>query len=143
VKGLPRHAAAAVALFGLAAAALYPFCGLAFRCGCVAMGMGGAAHCNIHASAGAHCPWCEHAWLGMVGLFLTLAAQGLLYRAVFRRSRSEATSGFAAAFAFPPAALLAALLTWLPTDYPHFLALGARASLGLPAGPIRCVRPGP
>jgi hypothetical protein len=143
VKLLLRHGVAALALFGLAAAALYPFCGFAFRCGCVAMGMGAAEHCNIHASAGAHCPWCEHPSLGMVGLFLTLAAQGFLYRTVFRRSASAATATFAAALAFPLAALLAALLTWLPTDYPHFLVDGARAALGLPAGPVRCVRPGP
>jgi hypothetical protein len=143
VKGLLRHGASALALFGLATAALYPFCGLAFRCGCVAMGWGGAERCNVHGSAGPHCPWCEHPGLGTVGLLLTLSAQGLVYLGGFRRSASAATATFAAALAFPLAALLAAFLTWLPTDYPHFLAKGARASLGMPAGPVRCVRPGP
>jgi hypothetical protein len=143
VKRLLRHGGSALALFGLAAAAHYPFCGLAFRCGCVATGMGAAAHCNVHASTGPHCPWCELPWLGTFGLVLTLVAQGLVYRAVFRRSASAATAAFAAALAFPLAALLAALLTWLATDYPHFFVEGARASLGAPAGPLRCVRPGP
>ena len=138
-----RHLLAAVALIALAGAALYPFCGLVFRCGCVAMGWGGAAHCNVHGALGPHCPWCEHPWLGNVGLVLTLTAQGFLYRAVFRRSRSALTAGFAAALAFPLPALLAAFITWLPTDYPHFLTLGTRAALGLPEGPIRCLRPGP
>ena len=140
---MTRHFLAAIALLALAGAALYPFCGLAFRCGCEAMWMGAAEHCNIHAAVGPHCPWCEHAWLGTVGLVLTLVAQGLLYGTVFRRSRSAVTAGFAAALAFPAAALLAAFLTWLPTDYPHFLTHGLRATLGLPAGPLRCVRPGP
>ena len=138
-----RHLLPAFVLFALAGAALYPFCALVFRCGCVALWMGAGTHCNIHGSAGPHCPWCEHAWLGTLGLVLTLAAQGLLYRAVFRRSRSPLTAGLAAALAFPLTALLAAFLTWLPTDYPHFLRHGTRAALGLPGGPIHCVRPGP
>jgi hypothetical protein len=136
-----RHLLPAIALFALAGVALYPFCGLVFRCGCVAMGLGAAAHCNVHAPLGPHCPWCEHAWLGTVGLLVTLALQGLLYRGVFQRSRSPVTAGFAAALAFPLAASVAALLTWLPTDYPHFVGHGTRAALGLPAGPIHCVRP--
>ncbi len=138
---LPRHFGAALLICALAALALYPFCGLAFRCGCVAMGMGGEAHCNVHRPVGPHCPWCEHAGLGTVGLVLTLLAQAMVYARVFRRSRSEATAGFAAALAFPLAALLAAFLTWLPTDYPHFLGHESRRRIGLPAGPIRCLRP--
>ena len=138
---LPRHIGALVALFALAAAALYPFCSLAFRCGCVAMGLGGDVHCNVHRPVGPHCPWCEHAWLGTAGLVLTLLAQATFYLSVFRRSRSELTAGFAALLAFPVAALLAAFLTWLPTDYPHFLGLDARSRVGLPDGPVRCLRP--
>ena len=76
-------------------------------------------------------------------MVLTLVAQGLVYGAVFRRALSPVTAGVAAALAFPLAAALAAFLTWLPTDYPHFLRQGARAALGLPGGPVRCVRPGP
>ena len=76
-------------------------------------------------------------------MVLTLVAQGLLYGVVFRRARSPVTAGVAAALAFPLAASLAAFLTWLPTDYPHFLGHGTRAALGIPAGPIHCVRSAP
>ena len=37
------------------------------------------------------------------------------------------------------ALLTAVLLTWLPTDYPHFLVRDARTHLGLPKGPIPCI----
>ena len=43
--------------------------------------------------------------------------------------------GVAALVALPAAAVLAGFLTWLPTDYPHFLAKDARPRLGLPSGP--------
>jgi len=136
-----RHVIAALVLCGLAAAALYPFCGLVFRCGCTAMWLTADAHCNVHRPTGPHCPWCEHPGLGTVGLVLTLVFQGLLYLRVFGRSRSATASGFAAVVFFPLAALLAALLTWLPTDYPHFMGSETRRRLGLPDGPVRCFRP--
>lgn len=136
-----RHVLAALVLCGLAAAMLYPFCGLVFRCGCTAMWLTAATHCNVHHPTGPHCPWCEHPGLGTVGLVLALVFQGFLYVLVFRRARSAAAAGFAAVLFFPLAALLAALLTWLPTDYPHFMARETRQRLGLPDGPIRCVRP--
>jgi hypothetical protein len=138
-----RHLIAAVVLCALAAAALYPFCGLVFGCGCTAMGLGGDLHCNVHRPWGPHCPWCEHPALGTMGLLLTLAGQGLVYVKVWRRARSAATAGAAAVLAFPLAALLAALVTWLPTDYPDFLGRATRRAWGLPPGPIRCVRPEP
>jgi hypothetical protein len=140
---LPRHLVTAILASVLAAVALYPFCGFVFRCGCTAMWLGAAAHCNVHRPAGPHCPWCEHLALGTAGFLLTLAFQLLVYLPLFRRSRSEPAAGFAALVAFPAAALLAAFLTWLPTDYPHFLGRGARGALGLPDGPVRCVRPAP
>jgi hypothetical protein len=107
------------------------------------MWMGAAAHCNVHAAMGPHCPWCEHSGLGAAGMVLTLVAQALLYGAVFRRVPSPVTAGVAAALAFPLAAALAAFLTWLPTDYPHFLRQEVRAALGIPGGPIHCVRSAP
>jgi hypothetical protein len=143
VGSLARHGAAFVALSLLASLALYPFCGYVFGCGCVMTGMGGATHCNVHRAFGPHCPWCEHSVLGSLGLVSTLAVQAAVYLLVFRRARSSATAGFAAALIFPPAALLGAFLTWLPTDYPHFLGRETRRAWGLPDGPIRCVRPEP
>jgi hypothetical protein len=141
VKVLGTHGVALVGFALLASLALYPFCGLVFGCGCVMTGLGGASHCNVHRPTGPHCPWCEHAWLGTAGLVLILTAQAIVYFFVFRKSRSSAAAGFAGLLAFPLAALLGALLTWLPTDYPHFLGRETRRSLGLPEGPIRCVRP--
>jgi hypothetical protein len=141
MRPLLAHALAALGLAALATFALYPFCNFVFGCGCVMTGLGGAAHCNVHRPTGPHCPWCEHAWLGMSSLALILLAQGLVYVLVFRRSRSAASAGFAGVLAFPAAALLAAFLTWLPTDYPHFLGREPRRAIGLPDGPIRCVRP--
>jgi hypothetical protein len=142
VKALGTHGAALVALALLASFALYPFCGFVFGCGCVMSGFEGATHCNVHRPSGPHCPWCEHAWLGMTGMVLIFIGQAIVYFLVYRRSRSTAAAGFAGLLAFPLAATLGAFLTWLPTDYPHFLAFDARASWGLPDGPIRCVRPG-
>jgi hypothetical protein len=76
-----------------------------------------------------------------VGFVLTLALQAGAYAYAWRRSRSGLAAGFAALVALPAATVLAAFLTWLPTDYPHFLAKDLRPALGLPDGPIRCVRP--
>jgi hypothetical protein len=136
-----RHVLVFVGLSVLAALALYPFCGFVFGCGCVMAGLGGAARCNVHHPTGPHCPWCEHAWLGMVGLVLILAVQAVAYALVIRRGRSAAAGAFAAVLAFPLAAVLGAFLTWLPTDYPHFLGRDTRSAWGLPAGPLRCIRP--
>lgn len=139
-RALP-HLPAALVVGVVAIVFLYPLCGLAFRCGCEAMWMRAAEHCNVHRPGGPHCPWCEHVALGGMGFVLTLALQASAYVYAWRRSRSGLAAGFAALLALPLAAVLAAFLTWLPTDYPHFLANDLRPQLGLPAGPIRCVRP--
>jgi hypothetical protein len=34
------------------------FCAAIFRCGCVSLWSGAAAHCNIHLAGTRHCPWC-------------------------------------------------------------------------------------
>jgi hypothetical protein len=137
------HLLAGALLTALTTIAVYPLCGLAFRCGCLMVGLGGADRCNVHQPMGPHCPWCEHAWLGTAGMVLTLLFQGLVYLLIFNRARSSAAAGFASVLALPPAAALAAFLTWLPTDYPHFLARETRRTLGLPNGPIRTVVPAP
>jgi hypothetical protein len=84
----------------------YPLCGWLFRCGCVSLWGGAADHCNVHLAQAFHCPWCEHPGLGALGFALLFAA------------------------------LLAGGLTFLLTDYPHFLVTGARERIGLPPGPI-------
>jgi hypothetical protein len=68
---------------------------------------------------------------------LTLGGQALVFRAVRRRS-ATATAALVAALALPPITIAAGVLTWLPTDYPHFLVEDARARMGLPEGPIPC-----
>ena len=136
-----RHLPGVVAATVAAGVFLYPLCGLAFRCGCAMMGLGGAEHCNVQRPVGPHCPWCEHPSLGTLGFVLTLALQAVAYVYVWGRSRSAISAGSAGLLALPAAAVLAAFLTWLPTDYPHFLAKGARPRLGLPNGPVPCVRP--
>jgi hypothetical protein len=143
---LRRHALPLVLLAVLAGLALYPACGRLFACGCEAPWSGADARCNVHAREGAHCPWCRHRGLGAAGLALTLGGQAAVYAGVRARSRSAAAGTFAGLLAFPPAATLAAFLTWLPSDYPHFLMPGLRHQLGLPGGPVSChtpPRPGP
>ena len=55
------------------------FCNWVFRCGCQSLWAGADAHCNIHAAAGHHCPFCHHgAATSAVMLFLILIPQALL-----------------------------------------------------------------
>ena len=67
------------------------------------------------------------------------AGQWLVFRALQRRGAAWWSAAAASLAAFAPLALLAGMLTWLPTDYPHFLMRHARQRLGLPEGPISCV----
>jgi hypothetical protein len=129
---------AAAALTGV----LYvPLCHVLHLCGCAPLWADADAHCNVRAAQGAHCPWCEHWGLGAAALGVTLAGQAAVFGAVDRRTRRPALAGAAAALALFPLLSLAAALTWLPTDYPHFLVRDARDRIGLPSGPIRCVVP--
>lgn len=44
-----------------------------FHCGCSALAL--TAHCNIHAPAPPHCPWCAHpAWFVLAALLALLFA---------------------------------------------------------------------
>ena len=46
----------------------HPFCNLMFHCGCSALAL--TAHCNIHAPAPPHCPWCaQPLWFALAALF--------------------------------------------------------------------------
>lgn len=127
----------------LAAVLMYPLCGWIFRCGCESLWGSAADHCNIHLARAFHCPWCEHAGLGALGFALVLAGQALAFALVRRQGGSIQASTLGAIAALPVAALLAGGLTFLLTDYPHFLALDARERIGLPPGPIGTRAPEP
>jgi hypothetical protein len=120
---------------------LYPLCAVVFRCGCETPWAAAAQNCNVHRPSGPHCPWCENGALGTAGLVLILALQAVAYAYTWRRFRSGLAAFFAGLVALPAAAVLAAGVTWLLTDYPHFLARDLRPALGLANGPVRCVRP--
>lgn len=121
---------------------LTPLCGVVYRCGCRPLGLGGESHCNVVRPAGAHCPWCEHRWLGALAAGLILGGQLVVLRHARRRFGAAASVGVAL-FSLAPIGVAASALSWLPTDYPHFLVMDARARLGLPKGPIPCVVPRP
>ena len=134
---LLRKYGAFLAVAALTAALLTPLCGLLYRCGCAPPWSEGQGRCNVQRPEGPHCPWCEHQALGALAAALTLGGQALVFRAVRRRS-ATATAALVAALALPPITIVAGALTWLPTNYPHFLVEDARARMGLPEGPIPC-----
>jgi hypothetical protein len=132
-----RRALPALLVVVLTGGLMYPLCGALFRCGCVGLFAGAADHCNVHAAKGPRCPWCRDQALGAMGFGLTLGGQALAFALVRRRGGSVRASALGAIAALPLAAFLAGGLTFLLTDYPHFLAEGARERIGLPPGPIR------
>jgi len=109
-----------------------PLCGFVHRCGCRMT----EARCNIANETGPHCPWCQHRALAGAVLGTILVAQAGAAWALRKRAPSRQAAGALAAF--PVAGVLASALAWLPTDYPHFLVLDARAKLHLGDGPIGC-----
>ena len=113
-----------------------PLCGALFRCGCVTLWGGAADHCNIHAAAGPHCPWCKSSALGAMGFVLILSVQIGAWLLARRRGAAPFASTLVAVAALPLAALFAGALTFLLSDYPHFLVHNARARTGIPAGPV-------
>ena len=118
---------------------LYPLCHQVFRCGCRTMWGGAAARCNVHASEGPHCPWCDNAPLGAFGFLATLGLQAAVFAGARWRRASIGSATLAAVVALPAAVLVSGAATWLATDYPHFIVKGARTSLGMPPGPVRTV----
>jgi hypothetical protein len=138
-----RRAIPFLLLAALVAVFTYPLCGSMFRCGCLTLWGGADDHCNIHVSGAFHCPWCEHLGLGGLAFALMIAGQALVFALVRRRGGSVRASTLWGVAALPLAALLAGGLTFLLTDYPHFLVLGARERIGLPSGPIGTRAPEP
>ena len=132
-RAFPFVAVAVVSLVLLA-----PVCGALHRCGCRPLWSGGESHCNARVAGAPHCPWCEHRALGALAAGLIVGGQLVVYRLGLRRTGPAAAAAVALA-ALVPLSVVVGAVVWLPTDYPHFLANVARARLGLPAGPIRCV----
>jgi len=64
--GKPLKLAVYLGVFAFTALTAIQFCGWIFGCGCHAMWLDGAAHCNIHHKTGPHCPWCTHGGAGFV-----------------------------------------------------------------------------
>ena len=135
-----KLAAAALIVVAVSSVFRLPLCHLVFRCGCETMWGAAAEHCNVHAKAGEHCPWCDDRRLGTAGFGLTLAAQAAAFALVRSRKRSVGAATVAAVAALPLAVLLSGGASWLATDYPHFVVKDARARLGIPPGPLRTVR---
>jgi len=128
------------ALLLVSALAYMPFCALAHRCGC-SWPWRGSAVCNVHVAAGPHCPWCEHRSLGAAAALGIPAGQWLVFRRLRRRGLGPGAAVLGAAASFALVAPLAALLLWLPTDYPHFFVPDLRARLGVAPGPLGCHPP--
>jgi hypothetical protein len=115
-----------------------PLCGLSFDCGCQALWSGAADHCNVNRAGEPHCPWCEFAVLGSVGVGLTLVIQVAGYRLLRRRGAGTLLAALVALVLMTPASIASAALTWLATDYPHLVEPDLRSRLGVPSGPFHC-----
>ena len=84
------------------------WCAVVFQCGCRSLWSGIATYCNIHATAGPHCPWCEHPLAGDAVAFA--AAVVAQWVAVYRTSTPSFVKRFVLALvAFPLASGLVAL----------------------------------
>jgi hypothetical protein len=95
----------------LAIAGAHPFCNLVFHCGCGALSL--TAHCNIHAPAPPHCPWCAQPLWFVLAALLALAGAGAAIALVWRRSTAiplATAAGLAGAVAGASAGALVTLL---------------------------------
>jgi len=68
----------------IAAVGAHPFCNAMFRCGCTLLGL--TAHCNIHANAPPHCPWCATPRWFLLAALLAFAGATLATRLTWRRT---------------------------------------------------------
>jgi len=103
----------------LAAVGAYPVCDLLFRCGCSWFS---EAHCNIHQSAGAHCPWCAHRWPFPLVVASWLGATAIALRLSRRAIARHPLAALPIALAGLAAGMLASgALTVALTGYPHLL----------------------
>lgn len=112
---LPSKIACAGFAVGISYIFFIHLCDLLFDCGCRALWAGAATHCNIHAVAPPHCPWCVrssvYGWLSL-GLIAT-AQIGLAFRpGPLGKGRIAAVL-----LAFPTVGVVAGLVTGLVSGY--------------------------
>jgi hypothetical protein len=87
----------------------HPFCNLVFHCGCTALAL--TAHCNIHAAAPPHCPWCaEPRWFALAAV-LALACGGVAIALAWRRTTALLPSVASGMIGVVAGASLGALVT--------------------------------
>jgi hypothetical protein len=87
----------------------HPFCNLMFHCGCSALAL--TAHCNIHAPAPPHCPWCaQPLWFALAAL-LALAGGGVAIALAWRRTTAFLPSVSAGLVGVVAGGLAGALVT--------------------------------
>lgn len=92
------------------------WCAVVFQCGCRSLWSGIATYCNIHATTGPHCPWCEHPLAG--GGIAFVAAVGAQWVAVYRTSTPSLVKRLGLALvAFPLASGLVALVQRFVWNY--------------------------
>lgn len=93
----------------LTVAGAHPFCNLVFHCGCSALGL--TAHCNIHAAAPPHCPWCtQPLWFALAVAF-ALVCGGVAIALTWRRTIAILPSVASGMIGVVAGASLGALLT--------------------------------
>ena len=92
------------------------FCAFVFQCGCRSLWDAVSTYCNIHASSGPHCPWCEYPLTGGgVAFGVTLVAQWAAF--FLPKGVRLGTRGLLAIIAFPLAAGAIALAQGLLWGY--------------------------
>jgi len=91
----------------------HPFCNLMFHCGCSALAL--TAHCNIHAPAPPHCPWCaQPLWFALAGL-LAFAGGGGAIAIAWRRTTALLPSVSAGVVGVVVGGVAGAIVTMLGT----------------------------
>lgn len=116
----------------LSAVFFTPACGVLFVCGCTTLWQGAEKLCSINIGPPPPCPWCESLALGAMGFAFAVAP---LLLPLFMAARRPLPAWTPIALILP-GYLVAAVVTFLLTSYPHFLVKGLRGMIGLPGGPL-------
>jgi len=100
----------------LTAVFIINLCAIVFQCGCASLWNGAAAHCNIHMTAGRHCPWCTNGSFGYkLALGVIIAAQ--LAVSFWPHSMRTRTRLAAALLAFPALGVVIAVFYGIAAGY--------------------------